>query len=353
MALQDTANKRHDSMGVMREIWVISIGVGLLLAGCTHTFDGVSDNTPVGDFESLWKIIDEKYCYLEEKNVDWDSVYAVYHPRFESMTAVERGYDYACFDLLAEVLNLLEDGHVNLYSVFDVSVCKSWYAGYPANYDSKIVSKYYLKDYRHAGGLYYQLLDSGHVGYVYYGSFSNSFSEANMVAVLHYFQACDGLVIDVRNNGGGDMTNAYKLASPFFTSDTVVGYWQHKSGPGRGDFSELESMCIEDVRGYWRRPVVVLCNRNSYSAANFFVSIMRYANNCRIIGGKSGGGGGMPLSYELPNGWLVRFSSVKMFDRDYRSIEGGIEPDDEVTLLSEDKDDIIEAAIEWIHKSAR
>ncbi len=98
----------------------------------------------------------------------------------------------------------------------------------------------------------------------------------------------------------------------------------------------------------WQKPVVVLCNRRSYSATNLFVSMMRYAEHATIVGGVSGGGGGMPLSYELPCGWMVRFSSVRMYDRENKDIEPGIEPDIIVTMQSKDKDDIIEKAIEVI-----
>jgi C-terminal processing protease CtpA/Prc len=157
--------------------------------------------------------------------------------------------------------------------------------------------------------------------------------------------------LDVRNNGGGSIENAYRLAAPFFTKDTVVGYWQHKSGSSHEDFSEIAPMIMDESKGYWRRPVVVLCNRRSYSAANFFVSIMRYADNCLILGGKSGGGGGMPMSYELPNGWMVRFSSVKMYDRDMQSIEMGIKPHLLVNQHSEDKDDLIEEAVRLINSA--
>lgn len=108
-------------------------------------------------------------------------------------------------------------------------------------------------------------------------------------------------------------------------------------------------MKMEGSKGNWRRPVVVLCNRHSYSAANFFVSIMRYADNCLVLGGKSGGGGGMPMSYELPNGWMVRFSSVKMYDRDMQSVEGGVMPQVVVNQKSTDMDDLIESAVELIN----
>ena len=333
--------------------WVI-LGVwcaGWLLNSCTHPFDEQRDNTPLNNFEALWQIIDEKYCLFDDKNLDWDSVYTTYQPLFNTMQIVKFEDHYKMFDLMEQMLNTLEDGHVNLYSPFDVSVCSSWYEGYPKNFDSEILAKYYLKDYRKAGGLNYNRIDGDSIGYVYYGSFSDGFSLTNWLAVLNYFAKCRGIVLDVRNNGGGSMDNAYRLAAPFFTKDTVVGYWQHKSGPGHEEFSELEPMMMDESKGYWRRPVVVVCNRRSYSAANFFVSMMRYAENCLILGGVSGGGGGMPMSYELPNGWIVRFSSVKMYGRDTISIEEGIKPHLLVNQYSNDKDDLIEEAVRLINSA--
>ena len=333
---------------------VVCIGYWLLaiaLSSCTHPFNEQKDNTPLNNFEALWQIIDEKYCLFDDKKMDWDSVYFAYYQRFDTMKIVEYEDNYRFFDGLEEVLNELEDGHVNLYSPFDISVCSQWYEGYPKNFDSDILTKYYLKDYRRANGLNYCRIDGDSIGYVYYGSFSDGFSITNWLAVLNYFAKCRGIVLDVRNNGGGSMDNAYRLAAPFFTKDTVVGYWQHKSGPGHEDFSKFEPMRMNESKGYWRRPVVVLCNRRSYSAANFFVSIMRYADNCLILGGISGGGGGMPMSYELPNGWMVRFSSVKMYDRDRVSIEAGIKPHLLVNQHSEDKDDLIEEAVRLINSA--
>ena len=99
-----------------------------------------------------------------------------------------------------------------------------------------------------AGGLNYCKIDGDSIGYVYYGSFSDGFSLTNWLAVLNYFAQCRGIVLDVRNNGGGNMENAYKLAAPFFVNnDTVVGYWQHKSGIGHDDFSEMKRAHNEDA----------------------------------------------------------------------------------------------------------
>ncbi|MCR5050340.1 MAG: S41 family peptidase [Paludibacteraceae bacterium] len=301
---------------------------------------------PVTNVEALWQIIDTKYCYVENKGVCWDAIHDEYIARASRMAGDD---PVALFDLCAGMLDSLHDGHVNLYSSFDISVNRAWYDTFPTNFDARLQA-IYMQDYRIAGGLYYSLLDNGHIGYIYYSSFTNSFSAENINWIFRAFEDCRGLIIDVRNNGGGDLTNAYRLSSPFFTDNQVIGYWCHKVGPGHNDFSEPEPLMSDAsmVRNKWHKPVVVLCNRHTYSAANMFVNIMRYVPQATVMGGITGGGGGMPLSYELPCGWMVRFSSVRMTDRDRNDIEEGIMPDVPVTLVSTDKDDIIEAAVTWI-----
>lgn len=322
----------------------------LLAISCTHPFGDVVDNTPVGNFEVLWKTIDTKYCFVEDKAVDWDAVYDRYLP---AVKALQSKNEIALFDTLASMLDLLEDGHVNLYSHFDVSSSTKWYEGYPDHYNWGVIQSQYLHDYRTVGGMIYGKI-ADDIGYIDYSSFSSSFSAGNLKSIFTAFLDCKGLILDVRHNGGGEMENAYLLASAFFKEDKVVGYWQHKSGAGHTDFSPLKEMVVkaDDMHSKWLRPVVVLCDRRTYSAANFFVSVMRYAPQATIIGCTSGGGGGMPLSYELPNGWMVRFSSIRMLDSARVSIEPGVEPDIKVVTTTTQQDEVIMAAIDFIRKIA-
>ena len=233
-----------------------------------------------------------------------------------------------------------------------MSRTSSWYDAYPENFNSELLDLYLGSDYKRAGGLTYNIIPNrtDSIGYIRYSSFSNSFSSVNMYYVLEYFRHCKGVILDVRSNGGGSLENSYALASTFMDETTHVGYWRHKTGPGHDDYSAWEELSVrkEDMPVKWLKPVVILANRQSYSATNMFVNCMKYAPHSCIIGGKTGGGGGMPLSYELPNGWMVRFSSVKMYNTAKQSIEDGIDPDLTVTLVSVDKDDIVEAAIQKI-----
>lgn len=316
----------------------------------------IPENTYRSNFETLWKIIDQKYCYLETKQINWDSIRAVYNNRLASDTLSEMAF----FDAMSEMLNELKDGHVNLYSSFDVSSYDAWYANFPPNFDSRIVKgdRYLGKNYRSINGLRYQKIstvsDYGYMydfGYIYYSSFSDGFSESNMRYIFDYFKDCKGLIIDVRNNGGGSAELSETLASYFFKRDTVSIYMQHKTGPGHNQFSAKVAVPTEASIGLqWEKPVVVLANRMSYSATNMFVCRMKDAPLATIIGDKTGGGGGLPMSDELPNGWMVRFSASPMTNRSGETIEFGINPDIQVDMDSINMeagiDDIIEKGIE-------
>lgn len=343
-------NTRERTIMKIRTI-LIGIIMMALLPSCRSKEEMSFSTDPVDNIEALWDIIDTKYCYVEAKGVDWQAIHDEYIPK---ASVLPKNNPVALFDLCAAMLDSLQDGHVNLYSAFDVSHNTAWYDSFPNNFNTEL-QKLYLRNYRIAGSLYYCLVDSGQVGYIYYPSFSSGFGESNIAWIFAGFNKCRGLIIDVRGNGGGEITNAYRLAAPFFTENQTIGYWQHKTGPKHNDFSAMEPLDLDVslIDTKWDKPVVVLCNRHSYSATNLFISIMRYAKNATIVGGVSGGGGGMPMSYEMPNGWLVRFSSIRMYDREKKDIEPGIQPDILVTMQSTDKDDIIEKAIEVIHAKTK
>jgi hypothetical protein len=105
---------------------------------------------------------------------------------------------------MADMLAELKDGHVNLYTGFAVSSYKKWYSDYPANFSSDLLySERYLGNKHYSvSGLRYGKI-SNNIGYIYYSDFSNRFTDTNMSYIFNYFKDCKGLIIDVRNNGGG------------------------------------------------------------------------------------------------------------------------------------------------------
>ena len=315
--------------------------------------DDTYEDTPSGNLKALWEIIDQRYCFLEYKaqeyGLDWDGVYQKYSRRI-----VDDMSEEALFEVLGDMLSELRDGHVNLYSVRDVSRYWSWYQDYPINYSEDLVNNYLGKDFRIASGMYYKILDDN-IGYMRYASFSDVISESGLDAIFAHFLLCNGLIIDVRSNGGGSLEYESQLVSRFTNESVLVGYVSHKTGPGHEQFSEPEERMVIPADEYyrWQKPVVVLTNRGCFSATNAFVNDMSCLPKVCIIGDRTGGGSGIPASSELPNGWSVRFSSAPMFTKDMKHIEFGIEPDIKVDLdpvmAAQGKDSMIEAARAYLN----
>ena len=326
-------------------IYIIMCIASLSLVSCVDVDE--YDNSPQGNFEALWKIMDEHYCFFDYKSqaygLDWNEVRARYSKRIDVTMNSDQ-----LFEVLSEMLAEVKDGHVNLSSTGDFSRYWSWKEGYPANSSDTLYRRYLGTGYKIASGLSYRILDDN-IAYVRYESFQDGIGEGNLDKMLINLMFCQGLILDIRDNGGGNLLYAERLAARFFNERTLVGYLQHKTGAGHSDFSSMQEQWLDPSSNIrWHKPVCVLTNRGVYSAANEFVKYMKRCPNATVVGDHTGGGAGMPFSSSLPNGWSVRFSACPMYDVERQSTEFGISPDVRVDLLQSDllrgEDTIIEAA---------
>ena len=325
---------------------LVFLGYIVLLLGSCVDEESYPDTTQ-GNFEALWRIIDEHYCFFDYKQqaygLDWQQAYNIYKVR-------SRGNlnSYQLFEVLTDMLSQLRDGHVNLYATFDNGRYWNWHEDYPTNFSDTLQRRYLGTDYHIAAGMAYRILDDN-IGYLYVGSFANSIGESALDEIITHFAFCNGLIVDIRSNGGGSLTSAETLAARFCQEKTLTGYIQHKTGKGHNDFSEMEPQYMEpSARLRWHKPVAVLTNRGVYSAANDFVKCMKCFPQVSTVGDQTGGGSGLPFTSTLPNGWTVRFSACPSYDRNRQQIEFGIAPDHLVNQSEEDfrqgKDTIIEFA---------
>ena len=292
------------------------------------------DDTPTGNFEALWQMVDQHYCFFDYKQhaygLDWNEVYHKYKVRVS-----DKMNDLQLFEVLTDMLAELRDGHVNLTTSLDYGRYWAWREDYPQNFSDTLERRYLGTDYKIAAGLRYRVLDDN-IGYIRYESFETPVGEANLDDCLSYLALCRGIIIDIRNNGGGQLTMAERLASRFVQQRTLVGYMRHKTGTGHSDFSDMEPRYLEpSSRLRWHRGVCVLTNRSVFSAANDFAVIMHALPNVKIVGDHTGGGSGMPLNNSLPNGWSVRYSACPMYDAQKHDTEFGIDADIPVALTDE------------------
>ena len=63
------------------------------------------------------------------------------------------------FEVLADMLNELRDGHVNLSSKLEYSQYREWFDSYPANFSDSIQRVYLGKDYAQSSGMKYQIFE--------------------------------------------------------------------------------------------------------------------------------------------------------------------------------------------------
>jgi hypothetical protein len=142
--------------------------------------------------------------------------------------------DREFFSKCSEMLNHLKDGHVNLRAGFSTSYYNDFYLNYPANFNKEIIDRNYLRGFEVTGPLYHTVL-SGNIGYIYYGSFASPFTDDQLDAVLTRFNSIAGLkgiILDVRNNPGGDPANAYRFFKRIATQNTLLYKTKYKNGPG-------------------------------------------------------------------------------------------------------------------------
>ena len=350
-------------------LYIAALTLVLPLQSCYINEDRNMVNDAKTNFNELWKICDENYCYFDYKNIDWDSIYTVYEPRVHNGMSNEE-----LFKVCSDLVNELRDGHVNLTYEYGSSRYWKWYEDYPQNYDERIILENYFNfDYYQTGGFIYQILPEN-IGYIYYGSFSSDCPDVLLDRILTMFKDCKGIIFDIRNNGGGNKANVNKLACRFTQEvNKLKGYELRKTGLGHSDFgdtipeyltppgtlssinyldepSDMQNLDSKRVR--FLKPVTVLTNRYVYSAANDFIRTVKVLDNVTVIGDHTGGGGGIPVSYDLPNGWAIRLSATPMLDINKQHTENGIDPDIRVDMAEDahmtGRDAILDTAIEYL-----
>ena len=332
--------------------------ISLLLAAVTlvscEKFESYKsvNNDFKANFDAFWTMVDEQYCYLDYKNIDWNAVYDEMLPRVEAAKTEQE-----FFNVLESSLDYLRDGHVWMISPFKTYSCQTYRIDengeyYPTNYNSGTISKYYVTEVFRTmatGIVFGEIERDGHnYAYIHYDGFDSVWTEEDYKYIDPIIERSEGIIFDIRNNPGGSGEVGLTLGGNFFTEKTLVGYTAIKTGKGHNDRSEMQELyCRPSAKHNWAdKKTMLLTNREVYSTANLFSCALKHAKNVTQIGGITGGGGAMPMTHYLPNGWLVVFPANMLFDVNKQHIENGIEPDIEVTCTKEEFDAGVDAIIE-------
>jgi tricorn protease len=165
----------------------------------------------------------------------------------------------------------------------------------------------------------------GTVGYIHIPSMDEAGLDAFVRALYSDHFAKDGLVIDVRYNGGG------------FTHDQVLNYLAGKEHTFFRQRDGGEGMVLRATDRKWTKPMAVLTNNRSYSDAEIFPHAFRSLGLGKLVGQATGGlviGTG---STRLIDGSSFRVPRIGVYRRDGVNMEKqGVAPDVAVEVTPAD-----------------
>lgn len=338
---------------------ILTLAATMLFASCEKAFMGRDcDNSPVATFDYLWQQIDEKYSMFDVKQTDWQAVYGKYRPQVSDDISDDSLFAI-CGDMLAE----LNDGHVNLIRAFGTSHADSLVFRFytQAGYDINALIQGYLgPHYRSTGGIAHTALCDGRVVYMHYGSFGSSITPAQLRHIIGSYPAAEGIILDIRGNGGGTMSNITNILRTIAHEGRPLLYRsQIKNGRGHNDFTPLaDTYAPAADSGAYDGPWVVLTDRGCFSSASVFALCSKAYPTMTLMGDTTGGGMGLPHTTVLPNGWRAHFSITRSLAPDGSNYENGVPPDirlpfDRAAAFAQNKDNIIDSACHLILAGGR
>ena len=188
----------------------------------------------------------------------------------------------------------------------------------------------------------YEMMDDN-LGYIQIKEFnektSDQFTEA--MAVLKG-QGMEGLVLDLRANGGGDVDTCVGVARQLLPEGLVV-YTETKDG------ERVDYKC--DGTREFDKPIVVLVNAYTASAAEILTGAIKDHNKGTIMGTKTFGKGIVQIISQLQDGSAVKITNSRYYTPNGNYIHKvGIEPDIEIPWDAELYKDGVDNQIEEAKK---
>ncbi len=322
----------------------------LTLLSCnTDIFDDESNNY-ITIYETFCDEVDRHYSFFTYLDFDWDSVQEAHLIEIDTCTS-----DNVLYATFSEILNCFDDPHTNIISPLGTGGNTNYFSQFPSNeidYTYLYFSYYVVLN----NCIQYGWIKNTKLGYIKIKTFEDEIDEglfAPFDSIVNIFSETEGLIIDLRSNTGGRINNASLAINNFIDSSRTAFQYRYRNGLRHNDFSDWVDYELKTDAQYnqYTKEIALLTNRKSYSATEWFIAMAAVLPNTTIIGDTTGGGSGIPLLRELPNGWVLRISNSQFklpSGRDFQF--EGIYPDIPIWLSDADyynnTDAILEKAIE-------
>ncbi|HSJ13497.1 MAG TPA: S41 family peptidase [Longimicrobiales bacterium] len=205
----------------------------------------------------------------------------------------------------------------------------------------------------------------GNIGYLRIDTFGADTVVPLMRAAMARLADTDGLIVDVRYNGGGSTNIGYALLRvlaerPFPSSGQRTRYY---SALSRARGSEplfvqfpIDSIRPDTIHPHYGKPVAMLIGPMTFSAAEDFAVAFDNMERGPMIGEPTGGNTGQPLFFPLPGGGAARVRTKHdLYPEGREFLFVGVQPDILVRPRAEGiragRDEVLEAALGYLREN--
>jgi carboxyl-terminal processing protease len=361
--------------------------VGITFGACRKEVTNERLNSYYGKsysevFEAFWNGMNSNYVFWDIETVNWDNMYKTYKPRFEDLDKRRDDPKSAqqAVQFLVDMTKDLADSHLDIsfngmatYLISNYAVTAPSFqpsgirhqlrgdrAPIPRNTFDVVIPNHYLTNAEHGTDGYYWHINLGlipknnkKIAYLEYSSFdlgaqyysANSTTSPVKPVLDNFFRytkdpSIDGLILDLRGNPGGAVSDLDFLLGRLVTTDKHVAYTRTKNGSGRLDYTPWIKSYVHAQPGGtdFQKPIVVLVDMYSVSMSEMTsMSIKAAFPNAILVGEKTWGGtGAIPYNdtkylggqFIAANFVKVYTAGVELRDKNFVCYENkGIPPD--------------------------
>jgi len=311
-----------------------------------------ANNNYTRDFDSVWTTFDRNYPLFDYKGISWDNSYEQYKNKFNNISIDERN------SLLANMLGIFKDPHINITTTSGNIILTYVPSNFTINYNTNYLNKFVNSFVWHKENDTWGWGNINSIGYLRITSFSST--DLDTVAfgdVIDSLITTTGLILDIRQEPGGNLLVINNIWNRFASETRVVGYQLYRSGINHNTYAgEIPLISRPQGAFQYLKEVVILIGQQCASAGEIFAKTMSLNNNVILIGDTTLGAVEAPSDYMLSDGAKYSVPIVAYLDLNHKPLEwNGVSPniyyDPLIVRNNSERDILIEKAFDIINST--
>ncbi|MDP4221987.1 MAG: S41 family peptidase [Bacteroidota bacterium] len=270
------------------------------------------------NFNYFVKFLNDNYGLFPYKSLNWDSLCTSHSRLITSRTSPD-----SLFIIISNLAGKLRDKHLwidndkyafnfSLGKVVLTSQLDSIFASRRKYKNIDLIKSKYLNNKVYSSEINNSVagLSGDDTGYLSIGWFDRNIHRVDSVTteIVRFLSNCRYLIIDIRNNTGGTDSSALTVANHFVKTGKCYQISRIRKGNRIDSYTDPVYWSNNPMNSSFTRPILILINRYSMSAAEAFSLALKGQPHIKFMGEPSAGAFSDAEDAYLPNGWHFTYS---------------------------------------------